>query len=124
MRAGRFATISEKRKSKNWQSMDVVRDDPSVLIRKRLAVLSLPIITMNGNVRSADLALGDSLKHLCGFNYKQTTIVKYLSELKYLGISTRLLQEMAEFSRQLWSEDLADSMAVCFRQACVGQKTF
>jgi hypothetical protein len=91
--------------------MDVVRDDPSVLIRKSLAVLSLPIITMNGNVRSADLALGDSLKHLCGFNYKQTTIVKYLSELKYLGISTRLLQEMAEFWRQLWSEDLADSMA-------------
>ncbi len=88
VRDSRFATISEKRKSKNWQSMDIVRDDPSVLIRKSLAVLSLPIITMNGNVRSADLALGDSLKHLCGFNYKQSTIVKYLSELKYLGIST------------------------------------
>jgi hypothetical protein len=111
VRASRFATISEKRKSKNWQSMDIVRDDCSVLIRKSLAVLSLPIITMNGNVRSADLALGDSLKHLCGFNYKQSTIVKYLSELKYLGISTRLLQEMADFWRQLWSEDLADSMA-------------
>ncbi len=97
VRVSRFATISEKRKSKNWQSMDIVRDDPSVLIRKSLAVLSLPIITMNGNVRSADLALGDSLKHLCGFNYKQSTIVKYLSELKYLGISTRLLQEMADF---------------------------
>jgi hypothetical protein len=111
VRASRFATISEKRKSKNWQSMDIVRDDPGVLIRKSLAVLSLPIITMNGNVRSADLALGDSLKHLCGFNYKQSTIVKYLSELKYLGISTRLLKEMADFWRKLWSEDLADSMA-------------
>ena len=111
VRQSRFAAISEKRKSKNWQSMDIVRDDPTVLIRKSLAVLSLPIITMNGNVRSADLALGDSLKHLCGFNYKQATIVKYLSELKYLGISTRLLQEMADFWRQLWSEDLADSMA-------------
>jgi len=111
VRDSRFAAISEKRKSKNWQSMDIVRDDPSVLIRKSLAVLSLPIITMNGNVRSADLALGDSLRHLCGFNYKQTTIVKYLSELKYLGISIQLLQEMADFWRQLWSEDLADSMA-------------
>ena len=111
VRASRFATISEKRKNKNWQSMDIVRDDPGVLIRKSLAVLSLPIITMNGNVRSADLALGDSLKHLCGFNYKQSTIVKYLSESKYLGISTRLLEETADFWRKLWSEDLADSMA-------------
>jgi hypothetical protein len=111
VRASRFATISEKRKNKNWQSMDIVRDDPGVLIRKSLAVLSLPIITMNGNVRSADLALGDCLKHLCGFNYKHSTIVKYLSELKYLGISTRLLEEMADFWRKLWSEDLADSMA-------------
>jgi len=111
VRQSRFAAISEKRQSKNWQSMDIVRDDRSVLIRKSLAVLSLPIITMNGSVRSADLALGDSLKHLCGFNYKQATIVKYLSELKYLGISTQLLQEMADFWRQLWSQDLADSMA-------------
>jgi hypothetical protein len=111
VRASRFTAISEKRKSKNWRSMDIVRDDPSVLIRKSLAVLSLPIITMNGNVRSVDLALGDSLKHLCGFNYKQSTIVKYLSELKYLGISTRLLEETADFWRQLWSADLADSMA-------------
>jgi len=111
VRQSRFAAISEKRQSKNWQSMDIVRDDRSVLIRKSLAVLSLPIITMNGNVRSADLALGDSLKHFCGFNYKQATIVKYLSELKYLGISTQLLQEMADFWRQLWSQDLADSMA-------------
>src|SRR5210317_1824017 len=49
--------------------------------------------------------------HLCGFNYKHSTIVKYLSELKYLGISTRLLEETADFWRKLWSEDLADSMA-------------
>lgn len=41
--------------------MDIVRDDSSVLIRKSLAVLSLPTITRNGKVRSADLALGDSL---------------------------------------------------------------
>jgi len=52
---------------------------------------------MNGNVRSVDFALGQSLKHLCGFNYKQQTITRFLSELKYLGISTRLLQEVTNF---------------------------
>ena len=110
VRVNRFASISEKRIKKNWQSMDIVRDNPGVLLRKSIAVLSLPIITMNGNVRSVDLALGDSLKHLCGFNYKQSTISKYLSELKYLGISTHLLKELPEFWRQCWGNELTDSM--------------
>ena len=117
VRVNRFASISEKRINKNWQSMDIVRDNPRVLIRKSLAVLSLPVITMNGNVRSVDLALGESLKHLCGFNYKQSTISKYLSELKYLGISTRLLQDLPEFWRLCWGDELADSMGgplVCY----------
>lgn len=110
VRANRFGSISEKRKRKNWQSMDIIRDNPSVLVRKSLAVLSLPVITMNGNVRSVDLALGDSLKHLCGFNYKQNTIVKYLSELKYLGISTCLLQDLPEFWRECWGDELTESV--------------
>jgi len=117
VRVSRFASISEKRINKNWQSMDIVRDNPRVLIRKSLAVLSLPVITMNGNVRTVDLALGDSLKYLCGFNYKQSTISKYLSELKYLGISTRLLEDLPEFWRRCWGDELADSMGgplICY----------
>ncbi len=113
--ANRFSTITEKRKVKNWQSMDIVRDNPAILIRKSLAVLSLPVVTMNGNVRSVDLALGDSLKHLCGFNYKQSTISKYLSELKYLGISTRLLKNLPGFWKQFWGDELADEgPLVCY----------
>jgi len=65
---------------------------------------------MNGSARTVDLALGNYLKHLCGFNYKQSTIVKYLTELKYLGISTRLLKDLPEFWRHCWGEKLADSM--------------
>lgn len=110
IRADRFSTITEKRLRKNWQSMDIVRDGPEVLLRKSLAVLSLPVITMNGSVRSVDLALGESLKHLCGFNYKQTTLTKYLSELKYLGISTQFLADLTKFWRQCWGDKLSDSM--------------
>ncbi len=110
VRDKRFASISDKRTNKNWQSMDIVRDNPKVLIRKSLAVLSLPVVTMNGSVRTVDLALGESMEHLCGFNYKQSTISKYLSELKYLGISTRLLQDLPKFWRQCWGDELADSM--------------
>ncbi len=117
VRANRFASISEKRINKNWQSMDIVRDNSGVLIRKSLAVLSLPVITMNGNIRTVDLALGDCLKNLCGFNYTQSTLSKYLSELKYLGVSTRLLEDLPEFWRRCWGDVLADSKGgplVCY----------
>jgi len=110
VRSTRFASISEKREMKNWQSMDIVRDKPEVLLRKSLSVLSLPIITMNGNVRSFNIALGNSLKHICGFNYKQSTIAKYLNELKYLGMSTRLLQDLPEFWRHCWADEITDSL--------------
>ena len=46
---------------------------------------------------------------ICGFNYKQNTIVKYLNELKYLGISTHLLKGTAQFWQQCWSDRLAAS---------------
>ncbi len=114
VRANRFASISEKRKTKNWQSMDIIRDNPAVLVRKSLALLSFPVITMNGNVRSVNLALGDTLKHLCGFNYKQNTIVKYLSELKYLGISTYLLKDLPEFWRKCWGDELKATPLICY----------
>lgn len=90
--------------------MGIVRDSPDVLMRKTLAILSLPIVTMNGNVRTVDLALGNSLKYFCGFNYKQSTIVKYLSELKYMGISTQLLQDLPEFWRHCWGDKVAASI--------------
>jgi hypothetical protein len=110
VRANRFASISEKRKIKNWQSLDIVRDSCDVLIRKSLAILALPAITMNGSVRTVNVALGNSLRHICGFNYKQNTVVKYLNELKYLGISTQLLKDTPQFWRQCWGDKLADSI--------------
>ena len=109
VRVNRFASITEKRKTKNWRSLDIVRDSVDVLIRKSLAILALPAITMNGSVRTINVALGNSLRHICGFNYKQNTIVKYLSELKYLGISTHLLKGTAQFWQQCWSDRLTAS---------------
>ncbi len=114
VRGSRFTTISEKRQSKNWQSMDIIRDDSVVLLRKSLAILSLPVITMNGSVRSVDLALGGALKHLCGFNYKQNTVVKYLSELKDLGVSTCLLKDLPEFWRKCWGEEQKATPLLCY----------
>jgi hypothetical protein len=40
-------------------------------------------------MRSVDTALGQSLAHLAGYDYKQNTLKKYLNELKYLGAPLR-----------------------------------
>jgi len=117
VRAGRFASISEKRAQKNWKSMNIFRDQGESISRKSLAVLALPAITMNGDIRSVDTALGRYLEHLCGFDYKQASLTKYLSELKYLGISTQLLHELSQFWLDLWGKDLDESIKgpfVCY----------
>src|SRR5437588_527554 len=75
-----------------------------VLERKCLGLLALPLITLNGLMRSANNPLGNALEHFCGYNYQHHTLDKFLRELKYLGISDRLLREQVWFWRQHWQE--------------------
>jgi len=110
IRENRFASVTEKRLRKNFTTMSIIRDKKETIIRKNLAMLALPVITLNGNVRTVDLALGQSLKHICGFDYKQKTIEKFLNELKYIGISTRLLFDVTHFWKETWSQESKNSM--------------
>jgi hypothetical protein len=110
VRAGRFASVSDKRQSKNWHSMNIIKDHPETLTRKSLAILSLPIVSNNGQVRSVNSAQGQALGHLCGFNYTQDSITKYLAELKYLGASNSLLQDLPDFWKRCWGDTVSDSM--------------
>jgi len=102
VRERRFASIERKRAEKNFQSMSIATVDPSVLERKCLAALALPLVTNNGVIRSVDTPLGNALLNLCGFNYKQTTLNKFLAELKYLGVAEDLLRHQVEFWRERW----------------------
>ncbi|MEK7699124.1 MAG: hypothetical protein AAB332_01850 [Planctomycetota bacterium] len=106
IRASKFASVSDKREGKNWDSMNILRDQASTLFRKNLAILSLPIITSNGHVRTVNLPRGQALDDLCGFNYKQATLNKFLGELKYLGIAERLLKDLPEFWKKCWGKDV------------------
>ncbi len=110
VRDNRFASISDKRQNKNWHSMDIINDGLGTVVRKSLAVLSLPIVSNNGQVRSVNSAQGQTLGHFCGFNYKQSSITKYLAELKYLGASSSLLQDLPEFWKLCWGDTVSDSM--------------
>ncbi len=110
VRKSRFASISDKRQAKNWRSMNIVKDSHETFTRKNLAILSLPVVTDNGQVRNVNLAKGQALKHFCGFNYKQSSITKYLAELKYLGVSSELLQDLPRFWRLCWGDTVGDTM--------------
>ncbi|GAI90889.1 unnamed protein product, partial [marine sediment metagenome] len=97
VRENRFLSVTQKRLKKNWQSMNIVYEKRKAIERKSLALLSLPIVTMNGDIHTVNTALGQTLKHFSGFDYKQSTLTKYMNELKYLGVSTKLLEEMIKF---------------------------
>jgi hypothetical protein len=84
------------------QRMDIFKTSLRNLERKALAILALPLVTLNGEVRHVNTALGNALQGFCGYNYKQATLDQFLRELKYLGISESLLGSQVPFWYEKW----------------------
>ena len=102
VRKTKFESIEHKREAKRLAGMSIAAADEQIIARKCLAALALPILTNNGHIRSVDTPVGNALKHLCGFNYKQRTLNKFLAELKYLGLSDDLLRHQVSFWQERW----------------------
>lgn len=102
VRASRFESVARKREGKRLAGMSIAAVDTQILARKCLASLALPVLTHNGQVRSVNTPLGNALKHICGFNYKQTTLNKFLAELKYVGVADDLLRHQVAFWQERW----------------------
>ena len=102
VRKTRFASIDLKRRKKDLRQMDIFKTSSRNLERKCLALLALPLVTMNGEVRHVNAALGNALSGFCGFNYKQATLDRFLRELKYLGVSESLLIGQVRFWFEKW----------------------
>lgn len=59
--------------------------------------------------------LGNALGYGCGYNYKNATIDKYLRELKYLQVSTELINCNAIFWSNFWKQyDSTDHKVACY----------
>lgn len=104
VREKRFESLESKREEKNFRSMSISTAGPLVLARKSLAMLALPLVTNNGMIRSVDTPSGDALRCLCGYNYKQSTLTKFVAELKYLGAAKYLLRSQIGFWRKFWEK--------------------
>ena len=57
---------------------------------------------MNGAVCNVNTVLEQSMKHCTGVAYKQSTITKHMSELKYLGVAEPLLMGLLPFWQKHW----------------------
>ena len=102
IRMRRFASVEEKREHKNYSRMALFQAGELIVERKCLAILALPLITLNGTARSANTVLGNALEHFCNYNYQHATLDKFLRELKYLGISDHLLRDQVSFWQAHW----------------------
>jgi transposase len=104
IRLKRFASVEEKRQHRNYSRTSLFQTGDLILERKCLGILALPLITLNGTTRSVNTPLGNALEHFCGYNYQHGTLDKFLRELKYLGISDRLLRDQVSFWQAHWAK--------------------
>jgi len=115
VRESRFKPLEEKVGDKRFASMGIFNLSRESFVRHTLALFSLPLVTANGRVRSIDNPRGNALKYLCGFNYKASTVDKYISELKYLQMSNELIEATAKFWIDFWScRNKSNSIFACY----------
>jgi len=104
VRESRFKSIDEKIPGKNYATMKVFGMSEKVIARYNLALLCLPLATSNARTSRVNRVGGNALTFLCGYNYKDASIDKYLRELKYLKVSEKLVAETAKFWLRFWKE--------------------
>lgn len=98
----RFAAIADKRQDKDLLSLQLCQSGFDTLTRKALSMLALPIITLNGTIRSVNTPMGNALKDFAGYNYMDATLDKFLRELKYLGLAESLVRRQVAFWQKQW----------------------
>ena len=104
VRENRFKSIDEKIPQKNFASMKIFQMPKKTISRYNLGLLCLPLVTTNGRSSRVNRVKGNDLDFLCGYNYKDASLDKYLRELKYLKVSENLIIETAKFWMNYWQE--------------------
>jgi len=115
VRENRFKSIDEKIQWKNFSSMNIFKMSEETISRYNLALLCLPLVTSNGKTNRVNRVKGNDLAFLCGFNYKDASLNRYIAELKYLKISDQLINAIAKFWMDFWrDESEEETHFVCY----------
>jgi len=105
VRENRFKSIDEKIPNKKFSAMDIFGKSKESISRYNLALLSLPLVTSNGKSSRVNRPEGNDLDFLCGYNYKDASLDRYLRDLKYLQVSEQLINEIARFWLNFWKKE-------------------
>jgi len=109
IRRNRFAAIADKRQGKDLSRLRICQSEVDTLVRKALAMLALPVVTLNGTLRSVNTPLGNALGDFAGYNYMDATLEKFLRELKYLGLAETFVRGQIGFWQRHWRAAGLDS---------------
>ena len=111
----RFKSIDEKIQKKNFSAMDIFGRSEESISRYNLALLCLPLVTSNGKSSRVNRPKGNDIEFLCGYNYKDASLDKYLRDLKYLKVSEQLINEIARFWLNFWKKESGEeTYFVCY----------
>jgi len=115
VRENRFRSIDDKIKDKDFSSMKIFKTSEKAISRYNLALLCLPLVTSNGKSSRVNRVRGNDLSFLCGYNYKDASLDRYIQELKYLKVSDRLIIATAKFWMDFWRNESEDeTYFVCY----------
>lgn len=115
VRENRFKSIDEKILTKNLSTMNIFKMSEKTISRYNLALLCLPLVTSNGKSSRINRVKGNDLAFLCGENYKDGSIERYLQELKYLKISDKLIDATAKFWQDFWRNEFGnETLFACY----------
>jgi hypothetical protein len=115
VRENRFKSIDDKILTKNLSTMNIFTMSEKTIFRYNLALLCLPLVTSNGKSSRVNRVKGNDLAFLCGQNYKDASLERYLQELKYLKISDKLIAATAKFWQDYWQNEFGDeTYLVCY----------
>lgn len=115
VRENRFKSIDDKIKDKDFSVMNICEMSEKTISRYNLALLCLPLVTSNGRSSRVNRVKGNDLSFLCGYNYKDASLNRYIQELKYLKVSDRLITATAKFWMDFWRNESPDeTYFVCY----------
>jgi hypothetical protein len=105
VRENRFRSIDEKIRGKNFSAMNIFKMSEKAISRYNLALLCLPLVTSNGKTSRVNRVKGNDLAFLCGYNYKDASLNRYLGDLKYLEVADLLITATAKFWMDFWRDE-------------------
>jgi hypothetical protein len=115
VRENRFKSIDDKIKDKDFSAMNIFEMSEKTISRYNLALLCLPLVTSNGRSSRVNRVKGNDLSFLCGYNYKDASLNRYIQELKYLKVSDHLINATAKFWMDFWRNESPDeTYFVCY----------